>query len=174
MANGNHHQFLELFLKEEPFLRAFLLSATGSAEAMEDLVQSTAAVLLDKWDTYDRARPFRPWAMGIAKLEVLQWRRQQARRRDMLSEESMLLLAEAAEQASDTDFMEGPLLECIGELRDEHRGILNMKYGMGLRIAEIAGQIGKSVAAVEMILSRLRRVLRDCIRKKTAGKVAAT
>lgn len=175
MANDNHHRFLELFLKEESLLRAFLLSATGSAEATDDLVQSTAAVLLDKWDTYDRTRPFRPWAIGIARVEVLQWRRQQARWRKMLSEESMVLLAEAAaEQASDTDSFEEPLLECIGELREEHRGILNMKYAMGLRIADIAGQIGKSVPAVEMILSRLRRALRDCIRRKAAERTVAS
>ena len=167
MANDNHHRFLELFLKEESLLRAFLLSATGSAEATDDLLQSTAAALLDKWDSYDPERPFRAWAIGIVRLEVLKWRQQLARSREVLSEDAMLLLAEAAiEHAPDMKPMDSLLLECIGELREEHRGALNMRYGLGLRIADIAGQIGKSVAAVEMILSRLRRILRDCIGRK--------
>jgi RNA polymerase sigma-70 factor (ECF subfamily) len=167
MANENHHLFLELFLKEEPLLRAFLLSATGSAEATDDLLQSAAAVLLDKWDDYDRARPFRPWALGIARLEVLKWRQQLARSRNVLSEDAAALLEEAAaEHAPEIEARQGFLLACIEELRDDHRGVLDMKYGLGLKIAEIARRIGKSAAAVEMILSRLRKILRDCIGRK--------
>ena len=80
---------------------------------------ATAVVLLEKWEDYDPERPFGRWALGIAKLEVLQWRRQQARSLNVLSEDAMLLLAEAAaEQASDMKPMDGLLLECIGELRE--------------------------------------------------------
>jgi RNA polymerase sigma-70 factor, ECF subfamily len=167
MAKDNHHLFLELFLKEESLLRAYLLSATGSAEATDDLLQSAAAVLLDKWDAYDHGRPFRGWALGIARLEVLKWRQQQARTRDVFSESAVLLLAEAAaEHAPEMESRHGYLLGCVGELREEHREVLNLKYGLGLRIADIARRIGKSLAAVEMILSRLRRILRDCIDRK--------
>jgi len=148
-------------------VRIFLVGATGSAEATDDLLQSTAAVLLEKWDDYDHERPFRHWAFGIAKLEVLQWRRQQAQSRGVFPEDAMLLLAETAlEHAPDMEPRHDLLIECMGELRDEHRGVLNMKYGLGLKIADVAGRIGRNVAAVEMILSRLRRILRDCIGRK--------
>jgi len=172
MAHDDRHQFLKMFLKEESLLRTYLLSATGSAEATDDLLQSIAGVLLDKWDDYDQARPFRPWALGIARLEVLKWRQQLARSRETLSGDAMALLAEAAdEHAAEVAPRHDLLLACLGELRAEHRAVLIMKYGRGLKIANIATRVGKSLAAVEMLLVRLRRILHECINRKARETV---
>ena len=40
---------------------------------------------------------------------------------------------------------------------------MEMKYLQGLRIADIATQMNRNVAAIEMTLVRTRRALRECI-----------
>ena len=174
MAHDNQHLFLELFLKEESLLRAFLRSATGSAEATDDLLQSTAALLLDRWPDYDCTQPFRPWALGFARLEVLKWRQRLARRKEILSEDALLLLEETAiEEGSAIDHRQQFLLECVETLPAPHRETLRLRYGVGLKVADIAARNGKSLAAEEMILSRLRGALRDCIGRKAVERVGS-
>lgn len=167
MKNTEHRSFIQLFLKEEPVLRAFFWSATGRAEAVDDLLQETAAVLWGKWDEFDRSKPFRRWSLGIAKLEVLKWRQRLARSKESLSEEAVERLSEAAqEHAEEVDRRHLFLTECLQSLSESCWSVLNMKYGQNMHIAGIADRLEKSVAAVEMILVRTRRALRDCIDRK--------
>lgn len=167
MTQSEKHDFLSLFLAEEPLLRAFLLSATGRLHASEDLLQNVASVAWQQWERFDRSRPFRPWAMGIARLEVLKWRQRLARSKEVLSEDAVARLAETAvEHAEALDRRRHFLQECIDALHDGQRAVLEMKYAGGMAIAAIASRVGKSVAAVEMALVRTRRALRDCIQRK--------
>ena len=162
-----HQEFLERFLREERLLTAYLLSATGNLHAAEDLLQTVARILWEKLASYDEARPFGAWALGIAHLEVLKWRQQAARSREVLSEESMRLLSEtAARHAEETDERHYFLGGCLQGLGATARRVMEMKYGQGRSIREIADGLKKSVAAVEMILVRSRRALRDCVQRK--------
>jgi RNA polymerase sigma-70 factor (ECF subfamily) len=160
-------EFLKVFLREERLLAAYLLSATGNVHASEDLLQTVARILWEKLADYDETRPFGAWALGVAHLEVLKWRQQAARSREVLSEDSMRLLSDtAARHAEETDDRYYFLVGCLRELGGTARSVVEMKYGEGRSIREIASCLKKSVAAVEMILVRSRRVLRDCIQRK--------
>ncbi len=167
-----HQDFLRRFLREERQIAAYLLSATGDIHVAEDLLQSVARILLEKWDAYDESRPFGAWACGIARLEVLKWRQQAARSREVLSEESLQLLSDtAAEHAEEIDQRRFFLTECLEMLSNTARRVLQMKYENGCKIAEIAAQLKKTVPAVEMTLVRSRRCLRECIERKISQAV---
>ena len=89
-----------------------------------------------------------------------------ARSREMLSPDTIAHVADAAEESSDwTDRLGEVLKQCLGELKSTARRVTEMKYGDSLAISEIASNMGKSVPAVEMILVRTRRVLRDCVKR---------
>jgi RNA polymerase sigma-70 factor (ECF subfamily) len=93
----------------------------------------------------------------------------------MLSEEALGFLAEAAvEHGPEIDRRYRFLMECIEAVKGEARRILEMKYAEGLKAADIAGRIGRRVEAVEMMLVRIRRALRDCIDRKAARAVRET
>ena len=84
-----YQAFLKLFLGAERSLRAYLLGATGDVHAADDLLQSVACILLEKLANYDENRPFGGWMFGVARLEVLKWRQQAGRSREVFSEQSM-------------------------------------------------------------------------------------
>jgi RNA polymerase sigma-70 factor (ECF subfamily) len=162
-----HQDFARQFLCEQRRLAAYLMAATGDVHAMEDLLQSVARILWEKLAEYDEARPFGAWATGVAQLEVLKWRQQAARSREVLSEDSMRLLSEtAAEQGEELSQRYDYLAECLKALGASARGVLQLKYAQGCRIREIAQQLKKSTPAVEMLLVRSRRSLRSCIERK--------
>jgi RNA polymerase sigma-70 factor (ECF subfamily) len=159
--------FLTEFLRVERRLLAYLRSVTGDVHAAEDLLQTVASTLWEKRAEYDPTRPFEAWAMGVTHLEVLKWRQRLARSREILSEESMRLLSETASQYADmADQRYDLLAECLKSLRGNARRVMQMKYGEGRKIREIAIALRKSVAAIEMILVRSRRGLRACVERK--------
>ncbi len=59
------------------------------------------------------------------------------------------------------------LLDCIAELAGSSRRVVDMKYGEGRRSREIGELIKKSTEAVDMMLSRIRKALRECVDRKT-------
>jgi RNA polymerase sigma-70 factor (ECF subfamily) len=159
--------FLQGFLRQERLLAAYLLSATGDLHAAEDLLQGVARILWEKLAEYDESRPFGAWALGIARLEVLKWRQQAARSREVVSEDAMRLLAEtASEDAGQLDERYYFLAECLKALGATARRVLELKYAQGRKIADISACLEKSVPAVEMILVRSRRSLRACVERK--------
>ena len=164
-----HQDFVREFLHEQRRLAAYLLSATGDVHSTEDLLQTVARILWEKLADYDEARPFGAWATGVAQLEVLKWRQQAARSREVLSEDSMRLLSEtAARYGEEVNQRYYFLADCLKVLGASARGVLQMKYAQGCRICEIAERLKKSTPAVEMLLVRSRRALRDCIQRKMA------
>jgi RNA polymerase sigma-70 factor (ECF subfamily) len=169
----DHRRFLKHFIPETAFLRAFLLAGTGNVHDAEDLLQEVSSVLWESFDKFDEARPFRAWATGIAKLEVLKWRQKQARRRLVLSEEAVLALADTAlEVGEEADARRVHLPSCLERLGGKAREVVALRYLDGLPIKEIAQRVGKSVASIEMALVRSRRALQECVDRKTRGATA--
>lgn len=152
-------------------LRAYLHASCGNFIETEDLLQNVWRVVWEKLDAYDDNRPFEGWVMGIARLEVLKWRSRQARNRVILSEEAVSQLAETAiDETSDLSERHRCMIECLQQLQGQARRLLDMKYFERLSIRVIADKLDRNVAAVEMQLVRVRRVLKECIH----GKMCAT
>jgi len=167
---NDRERFLLLYEEHGRLLRGFLLAATGCPHQADDLQQNVARVLIEKYADYDETRPFRSWALGIARLEALKWRQRLARRREVLSAETIDLLEASSRDEADA-FAERRerLPGCVAELPETSRRLLDLRYEHGLGSKDIAGRMGRTPAAVDMSLSRIRRLLRDCINRKISG-----
>jgi RNA polymerase sigma-70 factor, ECF subfamily len=160
------------FVEEDTVLRAYVFAATRSHHETDDILQTVWTVLWKKLAEYDETRPFRAWAFGVARLEVMKWRQRQVRSREYLSENTLELLADAAlERASEIDLQGHFLEECLQKLTAVARRVLMLKYYRDMAIRSIAAKLGRSVAAVEMMLVRARRFMRQCVDQKTQQAV---
>lgn len=161
-------EFLEHYMEVQRPLRAYLLGATGNLHETDDLCQIVWQVLWKKLDQYDDSRSFKAWTFGIARLEVLKWRQGKARSREVLSESTLDKLADnsmgLSQQFSARHVF---LLDCILELAVLSRKVINLKYGEGWKSKEIGERINRSTEAVDMMLSRTRKNLRECIERKS-------
>ena len=164
MEQNDTKRLLKHFVEEDAVLRAYVYASTRSYSDADDVLQDVWRTLTIKLDHYDDSRPFRPWAMGVARMQVRKWRQEKGRNREIPSTEVLDLLATTAEEhADEIDVRLSFLEECLGKLTLSCRKIMEMKYLQSLRIADIATQMGRNVAAVEMTLVRTRRVLRECM-----------
>ncbi|MDP7287076.1 MAG: hypothetical protein QGH94_03680, partial [Phycisphaerae bacterium] len=122
------------------------------------------------FDKYDPARPCQAWTLGGARHELLKWRQSIARKREVLSAEAIDALAETADHcAGELDERLVHLRSCLEAVDGPARNVLHLRYWRRLRINLIAEKVGKSTGAVEMILVRARRGLRNCVEGKLAG-----
>ena len=160
----DRRNFLDHFMKVDRPLRSYLMSVTGSPQDSEDLIQMVWKTLWEKLDEFDETRSFRAWAFGVARIQALKWRQGKARSREVLSEEVIAMLAETVERDADNlEERRSFLMNCVQKLDTIQRSVLQMKYAKRMISRDIAGRIGRSVPAVDMMLSRLRRLLRDCV-----------
>ena len=78
--SDNSAEFIGLITDHQVDLQAFILSSLGDYSDTLDVLQRTNIVLWKKAAQFRRGAPFLPWALKIAKFEVLAFMR--ARRRD--------------------------------------------------------------------------------------------
>src|SRR6188768_319708 len=91
--NAAQQRFLSLFLHSEREIFRYVAALIPNVADAEDIVQQTAIALWEKFDAYDPAQPFTPWACRFALNKARQWierkQRWQALLKSGLAEELM-------------------------------------------------------------------------------------
>lgn len=162
-------RFTKLWTDAQPTVNRYISSLVRDQWAARDIVQNTSLVLLRKFPEYDELKPFIPWAIGLAKFEILAHHRDTARNRLVCDSEFIeqytLKWSEMAPQMSD----EATALRiCISELNGRPRKIVRLRYAEGKTSEAIASELNLSAANVRTILKRTREALRRCIGKQIA------
>ena len=134
----------------------------------DEVVQQANAKIWQKRSDFEPGTNFRAWAMTIARFEVLNYRKQQARdaRLKFSDELEYTIAAEVAELDDDLLQRHSALRQCLGELKPESRELLMMRYSSQEPLAEFAARIGRSVGGVKVTLCRLRSALSECVQRR--------
>ena len=158
-------QFLRLYTEHEPSLRGFVRSLVPTREDAREVMQEVAVVLWRKFGELASAAEFRAWAFGVARMEVMAWRRDRARDRHFFGEDAMAIIAEQSEKMSgQLDAQREALEECVGKLPADQHALVRAAYAPGVRMDHLAAQQGRSAMALYKILHRIRLALIECTR----------
>ena len=164
MKQNDAERLLKHFVEEDSVLRAYVYAATRNYTDSDDVLQDVWRTLMVKLDQYDDSRPFRGWALGVARMQIRKWRQEKGRSRETAASDIMDLLATTAEEhADEIDIRLSFLGECMQRLTESCRKMMEMKYLHNIKITDIAAHVGRNVGAVEMTLVRARRLLRECM-----------
>lgn len=167
--NESYEQFVTLFTRNEPALRAFTRSLLPSWDDAVEVMQNTSLVLWRKFDTFDQNTEFLKWAFVVARFEVLKYRRAIARDRHVFDEDLVNRLAEEAEEEIDSLEAERRALQsCLAKLPEQQQALVKSAYEPGTKIKDLAQQIGKSATALYKMLKRTRQLLLTCIEQTVA------
>jgi RNA polymerase sigma-70 factor (ECF subfamily) len=162
--------FLSLFLPSQSNLRTFVGSLVRDRQAREDLLQDIALTLWEKLPEYDRRVPFGVWARGVAANKVRQYWDRLGRRPVSFSPEVVQAIADAftAVERHPTETADA-LAECLKQLPEKLRHLLDLRYTESHSIKEIASMIGGAEMAIYKALARLRDRLRKCVEHRLSG-----
>ena len=132
---AERQRFLSLFLRSEKEVFRYVAALVPNMVDAEDIVQQTALALWEKFDAYDPAQPFTPWACRFALNKARRWieRRQRwqsllkgglaeevERRRDELRPELECRLRHLEDCTG--ELAAGTTIACGGLLLPSHRG----------------------------------------------------
>ena len=161
---------MRLFLRHQRELRAFARTLLPTWEAVEDTLQEASVVMWKKREQLDDEAAFLPWARTIVRFEALKTRRRVARDRLLLSEETIVMLAEQAAESPDglLDRERSALKNCLEQFSDEHRKLLMAPYLPGGAVREMAERSGRTANSLYKLLGRLREKLSHCVERRLA------
>lgn len=164
--SNSHDSFLRLYVECEESLRGFVRSLLPTLEDAREVMQNTAAVLWRKFDQLDDPKNFRRWAFGVARFEVLSYRRDKARDRHIFGEELITQLAQESEKIGmDSDREIKALNSCLAKLPPKQSALVQEAYDKDLKIKQIAEREGRTPMSVYKVLHRARIALADCIKE---------
>jgi RNA polymerase sigma-70 factor (ECF subfamily) len=163
--------FVTRLMDSQFSLFTYICMLLGDAETARDVLQETNLDVWRKAASYDFSRPFLPWARAIARYQVLTYRKKQARERLLFDNELLenVMAEEADDDAEQFSQLYRHLKDCMEKLNHFQRAVVEARYMRKQPLAVIAREQGCSVAAVGMMLLRVRGVLAKCIRGKMAG-----
>jgi RNA polymerase sigma-70 factor, ECF subfamily len=166
--NRNTDDFIRLFSQHTSSICTYIhLLIPGYSDA-EDVFQETSRVI---WEKFDEFQPgpgssFRAWALRIAQIEVLGYRRRERRRHKLFSDQAYAALEQAAALAVDQlDVRLDSLGDCYRKLPEDDRRLLDARYRVGMAVEAIAAQLGQSVHSVYRTFRRIHESLFNCIRR---------
>jgi RNA polymerase sigma-70 factor (ECF subfamily) len=153
--------------RTQPRVADFISLMITDFNDAEDVLQRVAVTLVQKFHQFDRSGSFEAWAIGIAKYEILAYRRRKARDRHVFDETILEQIAQAyPEMRPKLDEVREALGECVEKVQGRNRRLLEMWYIQGVHPGQIAQQLQTTPNTIYVTLHRLRMALRECIQRR--------
>lgn len=164
-----HIRFFQYYNSVHTSLFSFLLILVHNKADAEELLQETAAVLWEKFDTFQEGTNFGAWAIQIAKFKAMEFLRSNKRTRMIFEDAVYLAISEEAEKASPEmgDYVQA-LNHCLGHLVERDHKLLLLRYRKNLSVKRVAQMIGRSRSGLYQSYSRIFELLRTCIQKNVS------
>jgi RNA polymerase sigma-70 factor, ECF subfamily len=161
--------FAALVLRHQRRIRSFLAVRLRHHHDVEDLTQEVFVTAFRKIDQCHPEGPMEPWLRRIATNLLLNHRRKFRATPVGLAEEFLASLDRRVEAYCEGDREVAALealQQCLGEVEDSSRRLLQARYEHEVPMEELARQLGRKASSVSMQLHRLRVALGNCIGAK--------
>ncbi len=168
MVSGEEpERFGRLFVAAQREILRYILALVPDLDDANEILQDTAVDLWRKFDQYDPAYPFAPWACRFAFRRVLKHRRQRARCLKCLSIESLAQIAAGRLEKEEIAEERRSALECcLQQLCEADRLVVEHRYSRQMSVAQIAGITGRNPPTLYKALERIRCRLCDCVNRR--------
>jgi RNA polymerase sigma-70 factor (ECF subfamily) len=133
----------------------------------EDIVQDAFIVVMNKWTEFRPGSSLFLWVRQIVHFKALEAAR--AKKRSAVEDELLARVAAAMERGLDEEISarqrlrRQALQRCMSHLDPKSAGLLSGFYTQSLSCETLAQLQHRSVNAVRLALSRLRKQLHDCV-----------
>jgi RNA polymerase sigma-70 factor (ECF subfamily) len=152
-------------------LYAYILALLADPVAAEDVLQETNLAATERLAEAAEINDFTAWLFGVARHQVQDFRRRQARERLQFGDELLDLLAvEAPAATGDLPKRQQALRGCLAELPADQRELILRRYAPGASVQRLAAELQRTVGVVSQTLYRIRIALWHCIQGRLAAE----
>lgn len=174
LLKGDEHAFNQFF--DENFARLYrfvLARVSHDEEASKEIVQTALSKALKHMKSYRAEAALFTWLCSIARNELVDWARRDAR-----YHEHIVLTEDLPEISAAVDSLLAPATDdpnlnyqkqelsrlvqvALDKLPPKYGDALEWKYIQGYSVKEIAGKMGISPEAAQSVLARAKRAFQD-------------
>lgn len=162
---------IKQFLRHESEFMGYLMAMTRDFEAAEEIFQNAAIVVMEKAGQSEPIRDFRAWAKEVVRRQALHYLRTAGRQRSRITDPKLLEQISASFLEDETD--DGArkrelraLRSCLESVQPPHRRMIALRYERRTSFEAIGAAMGRTAAAVQRAISRVRTSLHRCIRQQ--------
>jgi RNA polymerase sigma-70 factor (ECF subfamily) len=166
--SGDPKAFERVLRPHLPMLFAYARAICGDFHAAEDVVQETAEVAYRKLAYLIPEADFAGWLKAIARRQALAARRKLTKTA-LAVDEVLERVYQDPSPASEGRRGEA-LADCMDKLDGRAAQAVRGHYFQGLRLGELAEQMGMSAAAMRQLIHRVRVLLLDCVRRRLGAE----
>ena len=160
-------QLVLLLTRHQEALFRYIFSLVACEADARDILQETSLALYRKFDQYDAARPFLPWAYRFAYLQVQKHREKASRSPLLFGEDVMDLLAHDRERMEPELDERLQLLDgCLGKLTPQDKELVTSRYAMRQGAEEMMQRFAMSRRTLFRNLELLRQRLHECVTRQ--------
>ena len=150
---------------------SYIYTLVPDRSSAEDILQETSLVICEKFGDFRTGTDFVAWGCQIAWWQVRAARTKFARSKVVFDDKVLESVAiTAAELAPEQDARHEALAKCLKKLNPRDRELLMTRYESGVQ--EAARRTGRSIVAAYKALTRLRKLLHDCVTNQLATEAA--
>jgi RNA polymerase sigma-70 factor (ECF subfamily) len=159
--------FVRTLIGEQQQVYRYIASLVPNTADAEELFQQTLLTAWERRAQFDADRGFVLWACGIAWNHVRNFRRRAQNHQVLLSDDVLEQLAQLRiEESGLLDDRREVLHECVEELPDQSRTLLQRFYGKHKTVEELAADANRTPNAIYKMVQRIRGILLDCVSRK--------
>ncbi|MCA9059074.1 MAG: sigma-70 family RNA polymerase sigma factor [Planctomycetaceae bacterium] len=172
MPDLSHSSFESAFVAQltehQLSLQLYVRSLLPGDAAAGDVTQQANTKIWEKRSEFQLETNFKAWAFSIARFEVLNYRKSQARdaRLQFSSELETVIAAELADADLHLQERHIALRECMKKLRTQDRQLLLQRYSSRRPLIQFAEAVGRSPGGLKVTLHRLRSALLICMQRR--------
>ncbi len=157
-------ELMRLMVTHQRRIFSYLYTLVPDRHDASDLLQETCVVICEKFHEFREGTDFAAWACQIAYWQVRRARQKYARSKVLFDQGLVDALAEtAAEMSAEVDVRHEALARCLQKLHPRDREMILLRYEPGVGVEEAAARAGRSMDAAYKALSRIRKLLMDCV-----------
>jgi RNA polymerase sigma-70 factor (ECF subfamily) len=150
---------VDLYDRALPEVYGYLKPRCGDFALAEDLTAETFLAACDAVDREQVSDVTVAWLIGIARHKLVDhWRREARHERQL---RAVAEQTEAVNDPWDTQIDVATIERVLASLSAVNRLALTLRYLDGLRVAEVAALLGRTVVATDQVLARARAQFRQ-------------
>lgn len=164
LAAEDTKRLMALMTRYQRRIFSYIYTLVPNRYDAEDLLQETSVVICEKFHEFEEGTDFVAWACQIAYWRVRYARQKYARSKVIFDQEVLDAVAHtAATMTREVDARHEALARCLQKLYPRDREFVLTRYEPGSGVEEAARRSGRSLPAAYKALTRIRKLLSDCV-----------
>jgi RNA polymerase sigma-70 factor (ECF subfamily) len=163
-------RLMALMTRHQRQIFAYIYTLVPRRHDAEDLLQETSVVICEKFSDFRVGTDFVAWACQIAYWRIRYSRQKFARSKVVFDQTVLDAVAQTAGTlVAELDERHEALGHCLQKLPLRDRDMVLTRYEPGGGVEEAARRSGRSLEAAYKALTRIRKLLFDCVSHQLAS-----